>query len=169
MLNLREKNAIKRKIKVILKNYFLAILSVLLLQSCEKRNFYFEQVSKLNNSWKDNDFKTFEIPVKEKNSKVTLYFVLRNNNQYPYSNIYFFTKLAAPNGEIITDTLEYQLAYPNGEWIGFGMGEIKQNTLVYKEKIQLQDTGKYKVSIVQAMREKELKGIEDISLMVEKN
>lgn len=65
--------------------------------------------------------------------------------------------------------MEYQLAYPNGEWMGFGMGEIKQNTLVYKEKLALKDTGIYEINVSQAMREIDLTGIEDISLMIEKN
>lgn len=136
---------------------------------CQQKKFYFEEVANVDSQWKDNDFKSFNFPVKEADKKFTMYFVVRNNNDYKYSNIYFFTKLKSPNGETITDTLEYQLAYPDGKWMGFGMGEIKQNTLVYKENIALRDTGVYEVSIVQAMREKDLQGIEDISLMIEKN
>ncbi|MXV37615.1 gliding motility lipoprotein GldH [Flavobacteriaceae bacterium Ap0902] len=152
-----------------LKNGIILFILVLLITSCDQKNFYFEQVNRINNSWGDNDFKTFKFPVKQKDSKFTLYFVLRNNNDYKYSNIYFFTQFTSPQGEMITDTLEYQLAYPDGRWTGFGMGEVKQNTLVYKENIQLADTGIYKVSVGQAMREKKLIGLEDISLMVEKN
>lgn len=142
---------------------------MVVLQACDQKNFYFEQVNKVNNAWEQNDPKSFEFPVKATKNLYTLYFVLRNNNDYKYSNLYLFTKLSSPTGEVIVDTLEYQLAYPDGRWMGFGMGEIKQNTLVYKENIQLKDTGRYKVSVVQAMREDTLMGIEDISLMVEKN
>lgn len=152
-----------------LKTYLILLFVATLVTSCGQGNFYFEEVSKVNNSWEENDIKKFNFPVKDENGTYTLYFVLRNNNNYKYSNIYFFTQLSSPTGEVLTDTLEYQLAYPDGKWIGFGMGEIKQNTLVYKENIQLKDTGLYKVSVVQAMREKGLEGIEDISLMIEKN
>lgn len=139
------------------------------MASCHQGNFYFEEVAKVENSWKSNDFKTFKVPVKNAKHEYTMYFIMRNNNEYPYSNIYLFTELKSPSGEVVADTLEYQLAYPNGEWMGFGMGEIKQNTLVYKEKLALKDTGIYEINVSQAMREIDLTGIEDISLMIEKN
>lgn len=137
--------------------------------SCKQNNFYFEEVANIHNSWKSTDFKTFNFPVKQTEQSYNLFFVLRNNNDYQYSNIYFFTSFKSPSGEIIADTLEYQVAYPDGKWMGFGMGDIKQNTLVYKENLALKDTGIYQVNVVQAMRESDLKGIEDISLMIEKN
>ena len=148
---------------------FIVIIFVLFAASCQQSNFYFEEVANVDNQWIDNSPKTFKFPVKETGKNFTMYFIIRNNNDYKYSNIYFFTKLKSPDGQTIADTLEYQLAYPDGKWMGFGMGEIKQNTLVFKENIALQDTGIYEVSIAQAMREKDLQGIEDISLMIERN
>ncbi|MDO5656211.1 MAG: gliding motility lipoprotein GldH [Flavobacteriaceae bacterium] len=150
---------------------FILFFSIFLLSmfSCRQKNFYFEEVANIKNQWRSDDVKSFKFPVKENDKKFTIYFIIRNNNSYKYSNIYFFTSIKSPDGEIITDTLEYQLAYPNGKWMGFGMGEIKQNTLVFKENMALKDTGIYQVNIVQAMRETDLEGIEDISLMIEKN
>lgn len=150
--------------------YFLFIsLILILLSACNQDKFYFEEVAEVDNIWEASDFKSFHMPVKDDSQKFTMYFILRNNNDYSFSNIYFFTKLKSPNGEVIADTLEYQLAYPSGEWMGFGMGDIKQNTLVYKENLALKDTGVYEISVTQAMRENQLKGIEDISLMIQKN
>ena len=148
---------------------YLVVIGIFLLSACHQNNFYFEEVAKIGNEWKSSDVKTFNVPVKNINSKYTMYFILRNNSQYPFSNVYLFTQLKSPKGETIVDTLEYQVAYPTGEWMGFGMGDIKQNTLVYKENLSLKDTGVYEISVSQAMRELKLSGIEDISLMIEKN
>ncbi len=150
-------------------NIVLFLVFLLLSFSCSPETFYFEEVSKIDNNWSKDDKRFFSVPVKDSTKKYTLYFILRNNSQYPYSNIYFFTTLQSPNGDIVTDTLEYQLAYPNGKWIGSGMGDVKQNTLVYKENIPLKEKGIYKVSVAQAMRNSNLNGIEDISLLVEKS
>lgn len=152
-----------------IKFKFLIILCVLFLTSCQQNNFYFEEVAKIGGEWNANDQKTFRIPVKNPDQEFTMYFILRNNTDYGFSNIYFFTELKSPQGETIIDTLEYQVAYPNGEWIGFGMGNIKQNTFVYKERIALKDSGLYEINISHAMREPILNGIEDISLMIERN
>lgn len=139
------------------------------MAACQQNNFYFEEVARVGSHWSSADSKNFKVPVKTPGQKFTMYFILRNNNDYEFSNIYLFTELKSPDGKIVADTLEYQVAYPTGEWMGFGMGDIKQNTLVYKEKIALEDSGLYEINVKQAMREADLVGIEDISLMIEKN
>lgn len=136
--------------------------------ACQPEGLIYHQSEPLNNSWSAKKAVVFTIPVKESEAGVDLSFVLRNNNDYPFSNIYFFTEFISPKGEKMIDTLEYQLAYPNGEWIGSGMGAIKQNTLIYKENIALKDTGVYQLKIKQAMRQNPLVGLEDISLLVQK-
>lgn len=147
---------------------YLFLIISFIFNSCQPENIHFEEVARIDNSWKKNEYKSFSIPIKKIEKKHDLYLIIRNNNQYPYRNIYLFTKLKSPKGEVLIDTLEYQLADPAGKWLGYGMGEIKQNTLVYKENISLQDTGIYQFQVIHAMREDNLKGIEDISLMVEK-
>lgn len=147
--------------------YLFFIVSFILL-SCQAENTHFEDMERIDNNWKKIDTKSFSIPILSKDGKYDLQLIIRNNNQYPYRNLYIFTEIISPKGESLIDTLEYQLADITGKWLGSGMGEIKQNTLIYKENISLQDTGKYKVNISHAMRENNLKGIEDISLMVEK-
>lgn len=147
--------------------YLFFIVSYILL-SCQAENTHFEDMERIDNNWKKIDTKSFSIPILSKDGKYDLQLIIRNNNQYPYRNLYIFTEIISPKGESLIDTLEYQLADITGKWLGSGMGEIKQNTLIYKENISLQDTGKYKVNISHAMRENNLKGIEDISLMVEK-
>lgn len=147
--------------------YLFLIFSFFLL-SCQNKNTLFEDIERIDNNWKKNNAKSFSIPILNKDGKYDLQLIIRNNNQYPYRNLYIFTEIISPKGDSVIDTLEYQLADVTGKWLGSGMGEIKQNTLIFKENISLQDTGKYKVNISHAMRENNLKGLEDISLMVEK-
>ena len=58
---------------------------------------------------------------------------LRNNADFPYSNLFLIAELEAPSGETIKDTLQYQMALPDGTWLGKGYGSIKENKLWYKE------------------------------------
>lgn len=147
---------------------FLFLIVSFILLSCQAENTHFEKIERIDNNWKKNDTKSFSIPILSKDGKYDLQLIIRNNSQYPYRNLYLFTEIISPKGESLIDTLEYQLADFSGNWLGSGMGEIKQNTLIFKENISLQDTGKYKINISHAMRENNLKGLEDISLMVEK-
>ena len=63
---------------------------------------------------------------------------------------------------------------PNGEFLGSGYGDIKENKLWYKEKVKFKESGNYQVTIQQAMRKNgevggigELDGITDVGFRIE--
>jgi gliding motility-associated lipoprotein GldH len=66
-----------------------------------------------------------------------------------------------------TDTLNYVLAKPNGEWLGTGFGDTKETLFQYKMSYQFPTKGKYEIGISQAMRNDNLPGIEDIGVKIE--
>lgn len=79
-----------------------------------------------------------------------------------------------PHGKVVTDTLEYQMALPDGTWLGTG-GTIKENKFWYKEEISFFEEGNYSLSIRHAMRNNasvegvtELEGITDVGISIEK-
>ena len=67
----------------------------------------------------------------------------------------------------ITDTLNYNLALPNGEWLGKGFGDTKEILFQYKVNYKFPANGDYSIGITQAMRTDKLKGIEDIGVKIE--
>lgn len=98
-----------------------------------------------------------------KESQVRL--LIRNNNEYPYSNIRFFVEMrrnGKPFGK--RDTLNFTLAQPDGTWLGSGMGEVKTLEKVYKTAAL--PAGQYQISVQQAMRADTLPGIEDIGVKI---
>lgn len=146
--------------------YAILITAFLLFTQCESPHFYQEQKS-VGSDWNKDSVLTFNFEIIDTASQYNFLFLSRNNNEYPYSNFYIFTKLVNPKGEEFTDTLQYYLAFQDGEWIGKGQN-LKELYLVYRENISLKDTGKYKLFVWHGMREENLKGIEDISLIVDK-
>lgn len=122
----------------------------------------------VDNHWQKNDAKKIEFAIDDAQLPKNLIFVVRNNNEYPYSNLFLISTLKdSQNKEIKTDTLQYILAKPNGEWLGSGMGSIKEIYLQYKINHQFPKNGTYRLEIKQGMRADELKGIEDIGLKIE--
>ena len=83
-----------------------------------------------------------------------------------------------PNGKVETDTLEYEMAKPDGTFLGLGFSDVKENKLWYKgydKPFVFSENGQYKVNIQQAMREngktqgiENLQGILDIGFRIEK-
>ena len=53
----------------------------------------------------------------------------------------------------IVDTLEYKMAQPNGELLGTGFTDVKENKLWYKENFTFNESGTYLIKLQHAMRE----------------
>ncbi|MBA5629174.1 gliding motility lipoprotein GldH [Moheibacter lacus] len=149
-----------------IKSWLMVLICFVLVVQCDSPHFYQEQVATQNN-WNKDAAVTFNFEVKDSIGKYDFYLLSRNNNEYPYSNLYLFTKLTTPKGETFTDTLQYYLAFQDGEWVGKG-NSLKELYLLYRENVSLKDTGNYQLSVWHGMREENLSGIEDISLIVDK-
>ncbi len=131
---------------------------------CNQSNFYEETVD-LESNWSAKKPATFSFKLEKQKAK-KIYLLLRNNDDYEFSNIYLFVHQTNPNGKKEIDTLQYFLAKPSGEWMGSGMTEIKQNFLELKA-LKAYKKGAYKIEVFQGMRKNKLKGIEDITLVIE--
>jgi len=122
----------------------------------------------LNGNWKKNAEQKFNFKVNDAQDPKNIIFVVRNNNDYPYSNIRFivnFSDLKTNKKSI--DTLNYILAKPNGEWIGKGFGDTKETLFQYKLNYKFPQNGNYSIGVIHAMRTDNLKGIEDIGVKIE--
>lgn len=142
------------------------LVSFVFFIQCDSPHFHQEQQSTKNN-WNKSDALTFDFEIKDSLGTYDFYLLSRNNNEYAYSNLYLFTEMKSPNGEVFTDTLQYYLSFQDGEWVGSG-GSLKELFLLYRENVSLKDTGKYELKVSHGMREENLIGIEDISLIIDK-
>lgn len=121
----------------------------------------------VNNSWNKNDSKNLEFEIDDAQIVKNIIFVVRNNNEYPYHNLFLISTLKnAQNKEISKDTLQYILAKPNGEWLGSGIGNIKETLFQYKLNYKFPANEKYRIEIKHGMRKDTLKGIEDIGVQI---
>ena len=154
-------------------NVIVLLLVFMGLQSCDGNRVYdsYQTVSK---SWEKNEIVEFELPQLDSVAPYNLYINVRHTNDYPYSNLFLIGSIKFPNGKIITDTLEYEMAKPDGEWLGTGFSDIKENKLWYKENVRFVEDGTYKVTIQHAMRKNgevsgvnSLEGITDIGFRIE--
>lgn len=151
--------------KVMLRSIVVFIL-FLSLSSCQNGDEKI-LVNDIENHWKKNDAQTFDFEVKDAQNQKNLIFVVRNNNDYPYSNLRLIAKIEHNKKNISTDTLNFVLAKPNGEWIGTGFGDTKEILFQYKLNYKFPQNGSYSVKVVHAMRRNVLPGIEDIGIKIQ--
>ena len=154
---------------------FVLVLVLFVVGSCNENLLHSEYHALNNGVWKKEDSVQFQFEVTDTILKHNLFLNVRNNEQYEFSNLFLILELEAPNGNTVVDTLEYEMALASGEWLGEGMGSVKESKLWYKENIDFEDSGVYNVNVQHAMRKngevdglENLLGITDIGLQIEK-
>lgn len=155
-----------------IKNSVLLLLVVILFFSCDKKRV-FDEYKSVGNAWHKDSVVTFDLPILDSTKRFNLFVNLRDNSDYPFNNLFLIVAIETPSGFTKVDTLEYQMAKPDGSLLGDGFGDIKENKLFYKEGVKFR--GKYKVHIKQAVRENgkvpgitALDGITEVGFRIEK-
>ncbi|WP_458628153.1 gliding motility lipoprotein GldH [Winogradskyella sp. PC D3.3] len=152
------------------------VFSCVLCTSCDS-NAVFDSYKSVPNQWHKDSVATFNFKAPDTLNQYNLYVNLRNTNAYKFSNLFLIVELDYPNGKVVKDTLEYKMAAPNGELLGTGFSDLKENKLWFKgfnEPFKFKEEGDYTVTIQHAMRNngsvngvENLEGITDIGFRVE--
>ncbi|MBP9792861.1 MAG: gliding motility lipoprotein GldH [Flavobacterium sp.] len=147
----------KRKI---LLNSVLLFFVASALVSCDKTQV-FDQYKTITNGWHKDSIISFNFEQEVSKKPLNMFINIRNNDDYEFNNLFLIVKLEQPKGNIKIDTLEYQMANPDGTLMGEGFSDVKESKLWYQENYKFTEKGKYKVSIQQAVRQNgKVKGVE---------
>ena len=154
----------------------LIVSCLLLFVSCSENLVFSKFQSTSNGSWGRGEVVDFAFSELDSLQSYNLFITLRNDGTYPYSNLFLIAELTRPDGTSQRDTLEYQMADAEGNWLGTGYGSVMENKLWYIEDVDFPDSGVYTVSVSHAMRKngsvegiEELPGVLDVGLQIEKN
>ena len=156
--------------------YTLFFSVFVLLSSCDTQTVYSDYQQLDNGVWQVDDTIKFNFSKLDTLSNYNMFLNVRNDNDFEFSNLFLITELDYPNGETVLDTLEYEMAEPDGTWMGKGYGSLKENKLWYRENIVFPTSGVYKLKISQAMRKNgtidgisNLQGITDVGVEITKS
>lgn len=143
------------------------------LVSCQE-DLVFSEYKNFDGGWPKTDTLVFDFEAPDTIQPYDLFFVTRVNQDYEFNNLYLIANISFPNGKQIGDTLEYEMAYPDGELMGTGLGSVKESKLWYKSNVVFTEPGTYDIELVQAMRKfgkiealDTLKGIMDFGIHLE--
>ena len=151
----------------------IAFLCFLFLFSCDKKRV-FDEYKNVGNAWHKDSIVTFDLPQLDAKKKYNLFVNVRDNDDYPYSNLFLIVSLEQPNRQVKVDTLEYLMTNPDGTLLGEGFSDVKESKLFYKDGESFNKKGIYKIHIRHAVRQtgkvdgvERLKGISDIGFRIE--
>ncbi|HPF96641.1 MAG: gliding motility lipoprotein GldH [Flavobacteriaceae bacterium] len=146
------------------------------LFSCDDTRVY-DAYKSVPNEWNKDSVVSFNFKAPDTLNSYNLFINLRNNSDYKYNNLFLIASIRYPHGKVEKDTLEYKMAKPNGEFLGEGFSDVKENKLWYKgydKPFVFSENGDYQIEIQQAMRESgkvqgvnNLEGITDVGFRIE--
>ena len=113
---------------------------------------------------KDKEY-YFTFEVKDISVPYDLTLEVRNNNLYPYQNLWLFCSEEQPIGPLRRDTIECMLADEFGKWHGHGIS-LYQSSFPIHSQYKFPHAGQYTFSFRQGMRDDALKGIQEIGFSV---
>lgn len=142
---------------------------LLVLFSCNSNLLYTDSRAIDNSSWNLDNVPDFSIPVSDTINSADVLFTIRTGSAYPFRNIFLFVTAISPDGRVIKDTVEYNLADEKGKWYGKGFGDIRELNLPYRLNVFFPSKGIYHFKIQHGMRVEDLKGVFDIGVRIEKS
>ena len=146
-----------------MKNWtYIFLLSSLLLVGCDQNVVFENNIMISPDGWKQDEVVQFEWDITDTISLHNFYVSIRNGEGYQYSNIFLFVSMEFPNGKMSVDTIDCPLADADGHWLGSGLGDLYDNRIIFKERKKFPMAGHYRISIQQAMVEKDLPEIYDV-------
>ena len=146
----------------------LTLLIILFLGSCDSKRFFEENKSIEKKTWNSSNKFRFNVLINGTGSTYSFFINVRNTGDYPFRNIFLFLQTTFPDGHIARDTIECTLADNEGRWLGSGISDVKFNRLLFQKGVRFPQKGNYIFELEQGMRIRDLKGISDIGIRLEK-
>lgn len=152
-----------------------AIATLALMVSCNTNMVKSEYRATDGGFWNKEHVFEFTFSELDTVQKHDLFINVRNDETFPYSNLFLIAELNFPDGNTVTDTLEYEMALSDGTWLGKGFGSLKESKLWYKENIVFPISGVYTLRVSHAMRKNgnvngviNLEGVTDVGIEIVK-
>ncbi len=137
----------------------------LCMNSCDRNEVFYQFRSFDNSAWHKDSIARFDVNITDTIHAHNVFIELRNNDSYPYQNIWLFVSVKYPTGEMREDTIHFDLADNSGKWYGKGFS-LYELSIPYETDIRYPRSGDYTYSIKHGMRDDLLKGISDAGVKI---
>jgi len=155
-----------------IKKSLFFLLFIICLGSCSAP--YHLEFTEFSQGWKNTEPAEFNFKGDLTSKNMSL--ILRHNNDYDYANIFLITELSSTHSLTQTDTLEFLLSNPSGQWLGDKKLTLIECKLPYKQSVILVKDSLYSLKVRTSMRLNDhvkpianLEGIIGLGLLIEED
>ncbi len=149
----------------------LIFLLELLFFACGNSNVLVDETTSFQEAgWIQKQPIQFEVTVPDSTAAYALYVVIRQNNAYPFYNLYFSPSIINSLGKPVQKGLAEAILYDpvTGKPKGDGFGDIYEKKFLVYPSLKFPSNGKYKIQIDQSMRVDTLAGMVSMGVVLEK-
>ena len=146
----------------------LTIITIgLLITSCSESGVIVNQSLPVKDAkWTSSDSLIYDFNIVDTINYFDFSILVRNTENYRWSNIYLFSDLTFPNGKTRRDTIEVLLADLYGNWRGNNSGTIVTTSAKFMDHRKFPLTGDYRIAITHGMREPTLEEVTNIGIKI---
>ena len=156
----RQSNRLRSVVRALLP----AALALLLVACTDTARYdHYQPVEK---PWVKDRVYYFTYDIDDNTVPYDLTLEIRNNNLYPYQNLWLLLSEEPPVGPMTRDTVECTLADNYGVWLGSGIS-VYHLSVPLRTRHRFAHKGQYTIGVRQGMRDESLSGIEAIGLRIE--
>ncbi|MDY6373783.1 MAG: gliding motility lipoprotein GldH [Bacteroidales bacterium] len=141
--------------------------AIAVMASCGRPSVYNQCADTDENGWHIDSAVIFRPVIADTLHKYNMIVTVRHTSDYPYQNFWMFVRITSPDGMIARDPFECYLADNTGRFLGSGISVYEMPVLI-SENIRYDQSGEYKVEILQGMRDTLLTGVKNICLTLER-
>jgi len=159
--------------KILKNNLGVLLILVVSLSGCRQNTVYNKIVDIKGKGWQKDSIIQLDFAPQNINKPYNISFLIRNDNTYPYANIFLIASMENPQKKVV-DTLEYAMADKEGKWLGSGIWDLKESKLIYKKNYRFKDTLPVVFKVQQAVRKSGnikgdsiLPGIKTVGIIIE--
>lgn len=148
----------------------MAVWSVLLLAvACTPNEDYSKMHTISQYEWHRSDSLDFDVFVDDTTAVYDLYITIRHNNDYDFSNLWFYLHTNYPSGKSGHLRKQVKLADNKAlKWTGECMNTICSAKFPIVRNLHLSEVGQYQFRINHVMRTNPLRGVMDVGLHLAK-
>tara|TARA_R110002050_G_scaffold221441_1_gene357313 strand:+ start:110440 stop:110913 length:474 start_codon:yes stop_codon:yes gene_type:complete len=97
-----------------------------------------------------------------------LIFDVRITPDYAYQNLWLFIETTEPDGYMHTDSINCPMAYPDGRWVGNGLGDLIDTQILIHRSFKFTKLGDYTLKIKHGMRHDNLPHIQNLGVILKR-
>jgi gliding motility-associated lipoprotein GldH len=147
---------------------FIPLFVSFFLLSCGNDILMIDKIEFKDEAWTIQDSGDFEIIIHDTVPRYELLYLIRNNHDYPYYNLYLTYFLEDDNGTLLGKKLQeiHLMNAKTGEPLGRGFGGVYDHKIIALPNLKFERPGNYRFSVKHYMRIDTLPGILSFGIQV---